>query len=175
MTKSIVIFLIVVLLACLGTSERASAQSQRTEHTFKLDAASSRPAATFKDVDMLVGSWEGTAFGSIFEETWNPPSAGSMVGFFKLIDEDEVAFYELLLLIEEEGSLSLKVKHFSAAFEAWEDKEGYVTFQFIKADENAVHFSGLSFYRIDENTMNGYIVLRSGEDVREEKLVYRRR
>ena len=28
----------------------------------------------------------------------------------------------LLLLVEEEGSLSLKVKHFNADFTAWEDK-----------------------------------------------------
>ena len=150
------------------------AQSQRTEHTYQLDDPASRPAATLEDVSWLVGNWSGEGFGVQFEEHWNPPSAGSMIGFFKLIDGDEVSLYELLLLVEEEGSLSLKVKHFNADFTAWETKEDYVRFRYIMSEENAVHFSGISFYRIDEDTMHAYLVMRTGDTIREEKLVYRR-
>jgi len=152
----------------------AFAQSQRTEHTYKLDDPDDRPPATLNDVSWLVGNWTGEAFGSKFEQAWNPPSAGSMIGFFKLLNDEGVVFYELLLLDEEEGSLSLKVKHFNPDFTAWEDKEDYVHFRFVKAEEDAVHFSGISFYRIDDNTMHGYIVMRSGEDVTEKNLVYHR-
>jgi len=162
------------LLSLLVLANPVSAQSAHTEHTYKLDDPENRPAATLDDVAMLIGSWSGEAFGGKFEATWNPPTAGSMVGFFKLFD-DQVAFYELLLLVEEEDSVSLKVKHFAPDFTAWEEKGDYITFRFVKAEEDAVHFSGLSFYRIDENTMHGYIVMRSGDNVREEKLVYRRR
>lgn len=168
------VFSVAFGLGLLGAPDFAAAQSQRTEHTFKLDNPDDRPAASLNDVSWLVGSWAGEAFGSSFEQGWNPPSAGSMIGFFKLFDDNGVAFYELLLLVEEKGSLSLKVKHFNADFTAWEDKEDYVTFRFIKAAEDAVHFSGISFYRIDENTMHGYLVMRSGDEVREEKLIYRR-
>jgi hypothetical protein len=167
-------FRLVAVLALLLAGHAALAQSQHTEHTFKLDDPENRPAATLDDVSWLVGNWSGEAFGSTFEEGWNPPSAGSMIGFFKLMDGDDVVFYELLLLVEEEGSLSLKVKHFNADFTAWEDKADYVTFRFIKSDDDAVHFSGISFYRIDEDTMDAYIVFRGGEEVREEKLAYRR-
>mgnify|MGYP001827525538 FL=1 len=162
----------IVLLVCLAQS--AVAQSQRTEHTYQLDDPDARPAATLDDVAWLVGNWSGEAFGASFEEHWNPPSAGSMIGFFKLLDGDDVSFYELLLLVEEEGSLALKVKHFNPDFSAWEEKEDYVTFRYIMSDDDAVHFSGISFYRIDEDNMVGYIVFRSGDEVREEKLVYRR-
>ena len=150
------------------------AQSQRTEHTYQLDDPDNRPAATLNDVTWLVGNWSGEAFGASFEEHWNPPSAGSMVGFFKLLNDDEVSLYELLLLVEEEGSLSLKVKHFNPDFTAWEDKEDYVTFRYIMSDDEAIHFSGISFYRIDDDNMVGYIVFRNGDEIREEKLVYRR-
>lgn len=152
----------------------AAGQSALTEHTLRLDDAAARPPATLDDVSWLVGSWSGEAFGSTFEQVWNPPSAGSMVGFFKLLNDDAVAFYELLLLVEEAGSLSLKVKHFNPDFTAWEEKEDYVNFRFVKAEADAVHFSGISFYRIDANTMHAYLVMRSGDDVREERLVYRR-
>jgi len=168
------LFRLIAVLALLLAGHTALAQSQHTEHTFKLDDLESRPAASLDDVSWLVGNWSGEAFGSTFEEGWNPPSAGSMIGFFKLMDGDDVVFYELLLLVEEEGSLSLKVKHFNADFTAWEEKADYVTFRYVKSDDDAIHFSGISFYRIDEDTMEGYIVFRSGEEVREEKLAYRR-
>lgn len=41
-------------------------------------------------------------------------------------------------------------------------------------DDDAVHFSGIRFYRLDDDNMVGYIVFRNGDEVREEKLVYRR-
>ena len=80
----------------------------------------------------------------------------------------------MLLLVEEEGSLSLKVKHFNPDFTAWETKEDYVTFRYIMSDDDAVHFSGISFYRVDDDTMHAYLVMRSGEEIREEELVYQR-
>jgi len=150
------------------------AQSLRTEHTYKLDDADARPAATLEDVSWVVGSWSGEAFGNTFEQVWNPPSAASMVGMWKLLDGDKVVFYELLLLVEEEGSLSLKVKHFNADMTAWEDKEDYVRFRLVKFDENNVYFSGLSFQRIDENEIHAFIAMHEDGNVREEKLVYRR-
>ena len=151
------------------------AQSKNTEHTFKLDEQTNRPEATLADVAWLVGSWEGEAFGSQFEEVWNAASAGSMVGLFKLMKEDQVSFYELLVLVEQEGSLSMKVKHFSADFIAWEDKDDYITFKLVKLEANAIHFSGLSFYRKGDDEITGYIVMHNKEKKWEEKLIYRRR
>ena len=166
----------IVPLIVLLVASSASAQSQRTEHTYKLDDPEHRPTATLSDVGWLVGSWTGEAFGGSFEQVWNPPSAGSMLGMFKTLDaEGQVRFYELLLLVEEQGSLSLKVKHFGRDFIAWEDKDEFITFRFIEADENAIHFSGLSFYRVGDDEFHGYIAMRQGDEIREETLTYRRR
>ena len=163
-----------VVFALLLASSDATAQSQRTEHTLKLDEPDARPEATLADVTWLTGSWAGEAFGGTFEQVWNPASAGSMVGLFKLMNGGAVNFYEILLLVEEEGSVSLKVKHFTPDFVAWEEKDDYTRFRFVSADDNAIHFSGLSFYRVGDDEMHAYIVMRSGETIREEKLVYRR-
>jgi len=152
-----------------------SAAEPKTEHTFQLADGEQRPVATIEDAAWLVGSWTGTAFGSTFEEVWNPPSAGTMVGFFKLIGDEGVAFYELLLLTVEEDSLSLKVKHFNADFTAWEEKSDFINFQLVKKDKDALHFGGLSFYRRGDDSMDGYIVMKSGDEVREHHLKYERR
>lgn len=119
--------LITLLVVILGMSmHTAAGQSRHTEHTYKLDDPGHRPPATLDDVAWLAGSWSGEAFGGSFEEVWNPPSGGSMVGMFKTLNGDNVGFYELMLLVEEEGSLSLKVKHFDSDFSAWEEKKDFI-------------------------------------------------
>ena len=162
-----------VLMGALAAT--ATAAEPRTEHTFQLAEGEQRPAATIEDAAWLAGSWTGTAFGKRFEEVWNPPSAGTMVGCFKLYSDQGVEFYELLLLSVEEGSLSLKVKHFSADFSAWEEKDDFVDFRLVKKGDGALHFGGLSFYRRDDGSMDGYIVMKNGDELREHHLEYTRR
>jgi hypothetical protein len=164
-----------VSAASLACGNLASAAEPYTEHTFRLATGEPAPTATFEDVDWLVGDWIGTAFGQTFEEVWNPPSAGSMVGLFKLIGDDGVEFYELMLITVDAGTLSLKVKHFNPDFTAWEEKGDFVEFRLVKVEADAIHFSGLSFYKRGGGGFDGYIVFRSDSGIREEKLVYTRR
>lgn len=161
-------------LVALLFASAAAAQSAKTEHTLRLDDPDTRTPATLEDVSWMVGAWTGDAFGGTFEEVWNPASAGSMVGMFKVLGDGGVSFYELMLLVEEEGSLGLKVKHFAADFTAWETKEDYIHFRLVRIEPEAVHFSGLSFYRISADEIHAYIALHNEDKVWEEKLVYRR-
>ena len=164
---------IFVAMACLPGL--AASAEPRTEHTYRLEPDEVRPEATLDDAHWLVGSWTGTAFGQRFETTWNPPSADSMVGLFKLYGEEGVSFYELLLLTVEDGTLSLKVKHFNPDFSAWEEKADYVNFKLVKKEADALHFGGLSFYLRGNDAIDGYIVMRTGETITENHLRYERR
>lgn len=166
------IFSISVALLIATFYAAAWSAEARTEHTYQLESGETRPAATLDDASWLVGSWSGTAFGEQFEAVWNAPSAGTMVGLFKLYGDDGVAFYEILLLSVADGTLSLKVKHFSAEFTAWEDKEDYVNFRLVKKEDDALHFGGLSFYRRSDDLIDGYIVMRNGENTTEHHLKY---
>lgn len=166
---------LIAAVVLISASTIAWSAEPRTEHTFQLAEGEERPAATIEDASMLVGSWTGTAFGGRFETVWNPPSAGTMVGFFKLLGDENVAFYEILLLSVEDGTLSLKVKHFNPDFTAWEEKADYVNFQLVSKEKDALHFGGLSFYRRDADSMDGYIVMKKGEEITEHHLVYERR
>lgn len=164
------LFLLILLF-----SSTLAAVEPRTENTFQLSEGEERPAATVEDAAWLAGSWTGTAFGKKFEEHWNPPSAGSMVGLFKLLDDEGgVSFYEILLITMDEGVLSLKVKHFSADFTAWEEKGDHVDFKVVKVEDDALHFGGISFYRRGDDEIDGYIVMKNGEEFTEHHLVYRK-
>ena len=148
------------------------AAEPRTEHTFQLSEGEDRPAATLADATFLVGRWTGTAFGEKMEESWSEPTGGSMVGTFKLFNGDKPAMYEIMLLTVEDGTLSLKVKHFNPDFTAWEDKEDFVNFRLVAKAPGELHFGGLSFYQRGEDKLDGYIVMRNGDEVNEQHMTY---
>lgn len=160
-----------MLMSIAGVSSGAE---PRTEHTFALAENEQSPPATLDDADLLIGTWQGIAFGQRFEENWNAPSAGSMVGMFKLYGDEGVAFYELMLITLENGSLSFKVKHFNPDFSAWEEQTEYTEFRFISRESDALHFDGVSFYQVDDNRLDAYLRIRDGDSVTEQKLQYRR-
>lgn len=150
------------------------AAEQQTEHLYRLADGESHPEATLDDAHWLVGSWRGTAFGKRFEETWNPPSAGSMVGMFKLFGDDGASMYELMIMTVEDGTLSLKIRHFSADFTAWEEKDEDVALRLVKKDDDALHFGTISFYRRGDDRIDAYVLFEDGEKVFEQPLMYQR-
>lgn len=142
-----VLCLSLILLSLPATMLAAEPQ---TEHIYRLADGEPHPDASLDDASWLIGSWTGTAFGKRFEEVWNPPSAGSMVGMFKLFGDDGVSMYELMMITVEDGTLSLKIRHFNPDFTAWEDKTEDVTLRLVKKDDDALHFGMVSFYRRDK-------------------------
>ncbi len=175
MTRSACAILLVSLCAAVACGDRVAAVETHTEHTYRLLDGEAQPAASIEAAAWLAGSWHGTAFGERFEQTWNAPSGGTMVGLFKLFDGNQPRFYEILLLTVENDSLSLKVRHFNADFSAWEDKDEHVNFPLVSLMPNELHFSGLSFYRRNDDSIDGYLVMRTDEGIQEQHLKYERR
>lgn len=157
--------------ACAGS---ASAQVKQTEHTLKIEEKAARPKATLADVKLLEGHWQGDFLGARAEELWLPPAGGAMAGIFRLYEGDKVMFYELMLLVEEEGSVSMKLKHFHADLKGWEEKDAMKTFRLVKATPEGVWFEGLTFLKQADGTLKGFIALK-GKDgsAQEEAFVYR--
>ncbi len=59
-----------------------------------------------ENIAWISGNWKGEAFGGITEENWSKPSGGSMMATFKLINDDEVSFYEIEIIREIENTLT---------------------------------------------------------------------
>lgn len=154
-----------------STKSVLAAESNKTDHTLML-AEDEPPAATIADAAWLVGSWQGEGFGGTIEEVWSDPSAGSMMGMFKLMHNDEPSMYELELIVEEEGTLVLKVKHFEANFSAWEEKEEFLSFPLVKLTDNAIYFEGLTFNRVGPDKLEVYLAAKRGEEFIERRIDY---
>lgn len=122
----------------------------------------------------MVGSWEGAAFGGTSEEVWSVPTAGTMVGTFKLIHEGRPTLYEFEVVAEEEKSLIIKLKHFHADLTGWEKRESFVSFPLVKITENAAYFDGLTYLRSGPDRLEVYVAVGHEGDLKEERLDLRR-
>jgi hypothetical protein len=169
---------VLALMAAISASPAGQSQPVQgsTANTLTLPEGAARAAAKVADLAWLAGSWKGDGLGGRFDEVWSEPDGGAMVGYFRLIRDGKPVFYEILTLLESEGSVELRLKHVNPDMTGWEEKNGFVTFRLVKHDTTGAYFSGLTFRRIGNDTIEGYLALRNRSDgtVREEKLVYRR-
>lgn len=135
-----------------------------------LDSMTVAPKATLADVAWIQGHWRGEAFGGITEEIWSPPLGNSMMCVFKLVVEDEVRFYEIITLTEEQGTLMLRLKHFHGDLKGWEEKDETVDFPLVKVTPGKVFFDGFTFERVSAEEMNIYVLLEDGDGNRQEEV-----
>ena len=141
--------------------------------TLQLEKGRPSPQAQISDVDWIAGYWRGEGFGGITEEVWTAPLGNSMMGIFKLVNEEKTNFYELIIITEEEESLVLKLKHFHADLRGWEEKEEYLEAKLVKLEDRKAYFEGFTYERIDKENLNIYVLLGEGEEVSEVKLSFK--
>lgn len=159
----------------LGCAVPAAAQDSRlqnrTPNTFMASSEVPSPPATLQGMTWFAGNWTGTGLGGMCEESWSQPAAGAMMGMFRLVKEGKVVFYEFLTLVEHEGSLLLKLKHFNPDLTGWEEKADFIKFRLLKIEPEAVYFEGLTFKRVGRDQLEIFLAIRNRTDgtVREER------
>ena len=108
------------------------------------------PRATLAQVDWLVGQWTGKGIGGApAMESWLPPTGDTMVGTFVQTtgatgDGGGIRFTEHMYLMEQEGTLVLRLKHFNADLTGWEEKDGMLTFRLLAIEPCAAYFHALT-------------------------------
>jgi hypothetical protein len=152
-----------------------STQDKLTEHTYTRSAGTPAPRAQIGDMAWLAGHWVGEALGGTVEEIWSPPRGGAMMGVFRLVKDGETAFYELMTIVPDEGSLVLRLKHFDADLSGWEEKGETVDFRLVAVGDGAYRFEGLSFQPEGPERLNIHLAMHTSDGgVREETFSYTR-
>ena len=142
-----------------------------TPNTLSSDKTTKLPKTTLADVNLLTGHWKGDFLGGMAEEIWLPPAGGTMLGVFRLCKNNQILFYEIMIMVEEEDSISLKLKHFHPDLKGWEENDGSVTFRLIKVGKDAIWFDGLTYYK-EEGSLRGFIaILQKDGNVIEESFI----
>lgn len=169
--------LLVALLSLVPASAYAQATSlPQTPNTLKLPADGVRPSATIADLIWLQGRWQGEGLGGTMEEVWSAPAGSAMVGYFRLVRDGKPTFYEIMTLLEAEGSVEMRLKHVNPDMTGWEEKADFVTFRLVRHDPTGAYFEGLTFRRTSPDHIEGFLAIRDRKSgaVREERFVYRR-
>lgn len=167
-------WLAMTLLAAGESPAAAVEEGASRFHARKLGEAKS-PPATLEAAAWLAGHWVGEGLGGVSEEIWSPPAGGAMMGAYRLLSDGKPVFYEFLLLVEENGSLILKLKHFHPDLTGWEEKRDFVDFPLVAVEPGAVHFDGLSFARHADGTLGIYLLLRDRASGAEREETFRLR
>jgi hypothetical protein len=97
-------------------------------------------------MDWLVGQWWGEGIGGApAMESWLPPTGDTMVGtFVQSTEEGGIRFTEHMYLMEEGGSIVLRLKHFNADLTGWEEKGDMLTFRLVAIEPCAAYFHALT-------------------------------
>jgi hypothetical protein len=92
------------------------------------------------------------------------------MGMFRSLKGGAVVFYEFLTLVEDGGSLVLKLKHFNPDLTGWEEKGESITFHLVKITPTEAFFDGLTFRRIGDRAQQIFLAIRNRKDgsIREE-------
>lgn len=122
------------------------------------------PAATIDQVAWLAGCWVGSGMGGVSQECWVPPIGGQMEGVFRQGRDGAVQFSEILQIVERDGTLAVRLKHFNADLSGWEDNsaESAIEFPLAAIEQNAAYFSGLTYRLADPDTLHIYLRMRRG-------------
>ena len=165
-----------LLLSVLLGPNHASAQQKYTANTITADGLGNIPAATINDIAWLKGYWHGEATIGKFTVAWDGPLSQAMMGMFKLVNDGNIIFYELLTVVEDSNSLLLNLKHFHADLTGWEEKDEVQSFPLVKLTQNAAFFDGLTFQKINDDTIHVFVAIEQHDDsVKEIEFVYHRR
>lgn len=161
---------IYTLVLIVAFSLTVAAQVKNTENTVKLAEGQTSAKATIADISWLAGAWSGTGLGGVSEEVWSKPNNGVMVGTYRLIIDNKPIFYEMMWMMESEGSIILRLKHFSPELVGWEEKDKTVDFKFVDRVGDRMRFSGLTFEKVGNKKLNIYLALRQKDGTLKEEI-----
>ncbi len=99
-------------------------------------------AASLADVAWLAGGWVVEKGETYSEEWWSAPSGDSMVGAWRLSLSGRAKLFELLTLMEEEGRVVLRIRHFDAKGVAWEEKDRPLVLPLVEKGTRRAVFEG---------------------------------
>jgi hypothetical protein len=155
-----------------GGASAGPAHAALTVNTLTRVEGAPRAAATLESVAWIEGHWQGDGLGGTAEEVWAPPLGGTMMGMFRLVRSDSVAFYEILTLEPDGASLILRLKHFHPDLTGWEERDEVVAFALVELAPGEARFDGMTFRRVDADRLDVFVAM-GGRDAERREAAFR--
>jgi hypothetical protein len=108
-----------------------------------------RPVASNLDeLAFLSGTWRGEHNGDFIEEVWSEAqgnAAPAMMGMFRWLSaEGRPRMYEMLTISRENDETILRLRHFTSAMVAWEEKDAPVVLRLTESTRGRAVFINAS-------------------------------
>ena len=150
-----------LVAAALGLLLAGAAAPQETvqRETRNAVPGAPAPAANLADLAWMAGAWKGEGInGAPAYEFWWPAMGDQILGQFIQTNADGVAFSEVVSIVQKDGSLELRLKHFNSDLSGWEDKNEIVRFPLVAVEPNVWYFDGLTIRRDGLDGLVGAVV-----------------
>ena len=96
--------------------------------------------ASLADVAFMQGHWLGNFNGGPIEAFWAAPAGDNLTGFMRMMKDDKVTMYEMLVFEQTADGPIVLVKHFKPGHIAVEEKEISDRYKFIEAKKGQALF-----------------------------------
>lgn len=101
------------------------------------------PAESLEQLKWMNGAWMEDGEARRCEEIWSTVDAHTLMGMFRWIADDEVSFYEFMVINRTESGAELHVKHFHPSLVAWEDRQHYQAFVLTELEPTRAVFAAV--------------------------------
>lgn len=92
------------------------------------------------DVSFMEGRWRGTFNGGPIEAAWIAPVGDNLTGFMRMMKDNKVSMYEMLIFEQTEQGPVVLVKHFKPGLIGQEEKDKSDRYKFIEAGKEKALF-----------------------------------
>ncbi|ADB41677.1 DUF6265 family protein [Spirosoma linguale] len=95
---------------------------------------------SLSDVAFMEGRWRGTFNGGPIEASWIAPVGDNLTGFMRMMKDNKVTMYEMLIFEQTEQGPIVLVKHFKPGLVGQEEKDKSDRYKFIEAGKEKALF-----------------------------------
>ena len=148
--------------AWLATATPAAAQAPRDQVRRATEGAAPVPA-TLAAVAWLVGYWIGAMPEGPVEQIFLPAAVGQMPSFVRATDADGILFYEISNIVARDGTIFLRLRHFTPELVGWEDGSGPSERPLVAREAGNLYFDRASFVRTGADSYTVYFLNMDGE------------
>lgn len=133
-------------------------------------------ADSLEKLNWMSGAWIEDAPLRRCEEIWSTVDAHTLMGMFRWISDDDVSFYEFMVIKVTDAGVELHVKHFHPSLVAWEEKDRFQAFILTELqphrsvfaavqdpEESEVTGGWLSYELTDDNHLEVCLIEANGE------------
>ena len=89
-------------------------------------------AVTLHDLSFISGHSRGDLDGGIADEEWSQPIGDTMMGTYCFVKDGKVQMYEMMAIEQTANGPVLRLKHYNAGLQAWEEKTKVWDFPLVK-------------------------------------------